>query len=150
MKKVVFKNKNTTAQPIPPPTTGAPTMDQTATQVEARLTTEPVQKMEVTVRSEVLVMASRTHGFPSFELPSEGIISVGRNSKIVTMVLDDMSVSRLHARMQIAHKKIYLTDSDTINGTFVNNRRISTIAEVKVDDIMKFGNITYQLVLEMR
>jgi len=125
-------------------------MDQTATQVDARMATELVPKPDAVKKAEILVMSPRTPGYPAFELPEEGVVGVGRNSKIVNMVLNDMSVSRHHANLQVAHRKLYLTDTGTLNGTFVNNRRIATIAEVRVNDIVKFGNITYQLVLETR
>ncbi|XP_032220898.2 transcription factor 19 isoform X2 [Nematostella vectensis] len=79
---------------------------------------------------------------------SEGVNIVGRNPGKSDVYLDSMKhkalISRLHARI------IYTTDNDTeklticdtsLNGTFVNDRKIIDTVGVKLGDVVTFGHL---------
>lgn len=51
-------------------------------------------------------------------------ISIGRTSDN-DIVLDNRSVSRKHALIEISDKNVLVIDNDSLNGTFVNDRKIT-------------------------
>ena len=59
-----------------------------------------------------------------FALAGE-LIAIGRSAKADVM-LDDVTVSRLHARILRRDDGLYIEDSKSLNGTYVNRRRIET------------------------
>jgi len=59
-----------------------------------------------------------------YELVSESLTIGRRNTNDVAIA--DLGVSRYHARIDVSGNKILLTDLDSKNGTFVNDRPISS------------------------
>jgi pSer/pThr/pTyr-binding forkhead associated (FHA) protein len=59
--------------------------------------------------------------------------------------LPDPDVSRRHAVVRRVNGGLALEDLDSKNGTFVNETRISGIAEIDVGDRVRFGNTVWRL-----
>jgi pSer/pThr/pTyr-binding forkhead associated (FHA) protein len=70
-------------------------------------------------------------------------ISIGRNSDN-DVVLDNRGVSRKHASIEISPNNCVIIDNESLNGTFVNNRRVEE--EILRDgDIITIGKYTITL-----
>jgi hypothetical protein len=60
----------------------------------------------------------------------------------------DDYVSSSHALLEYSRGGLYLRDENSLNGTFVNNRRLGTAAEpVRHGDQLRFGETVFELVL---
>jgi len=67
------------------------------------------------------------------------IIKVGR-AKDNDIVLTHSSVSRYHCELFYdGNGNIFLTDKNSLNGTYINGRRISTSVQLQPNDIVKPG-----------
>jgi len=72
-----------------------------------------------------------------------GAYIVGRDAQ-VDLVVNDATVSRRHAQLDIAaNGKIRLTDLNSLNGTLVNDRKITGSVDVKVGDAITFGTVGF-------
>ncbi|MEW5701412.1 MAG: FHA domain-containing protein [Candidatus Zixiibacteriota bacterium] len=67
-------------------------------------------------------------------------ISIGRNSDN-DVVLDNRGVSRRHATIEINPQDAVLIDNESLNGTFVNNRRVEEEI-LKDEDVITIGKYT--------
>ena len=68
-------------------------------------------------------------------------ILVGRNKKQCTLVLRDKGVSRVHAKLYVGDDNaLYVNDIGSVNGTYVNDRRIANFHPVRLGsgDRVKF------------
>jgi pSer/pThr/pTyr-binding forkhead associated (FHA) protein len=70
------------------------------------------------------------------------IVSIGR-ARDNDIVIENLSVSRNHARIRRSDKKYILTDLNSANGTFVNNVRVNKI-ELFDGDTITIGKHTIQ------
>jgi hypothetical protein len=77
------------------------------------------------------------HGGGAIELRG-GQLLVGR-SAMCRLVLDDPLVSRQHAEFRLVGKTVYLFDLKSVNGVFVNGRRIEQKAEIRPGDRILVG-----------
>jgi sigma-B regulation protein RsbU (phosphoserine phosphatase) len=59
--------------------------------------------------------------------------------------LPDSSVSRTHARIEVAGGKVTVTDLDSSNGTFVNGTPLSRPRELKIGDVLGFADVELKL-----
>ena len=75
-------------------------------------------------------------------------VTVGKMQSSVQMVIEDVSVSRLHARFRKQGNTIYLQDLDSTNGTYVNEKQLSAGEEriIKRGDEIQFGKIIVNVV----
>lgn len=64
--------------------------------------------------------------------------TVGRDSGVAAVVLDDSDVSRRHARLEIVNEQLVVTDLGSTNGTYVNDTRV-TRAELVAGDRVRVG-----------
>ena len=78
----------------------------------------------------------------TLEQPS---LSVGKRKGEVDLVLQDSSVSRLHARITIEEGSVYLEDLNSTNGTFQNGQRMQPYEKKKLEegDEIKFGKVVF-------
>ena len=60
--------------------------------------------------------------------------------------LNDPDVSRRHAVVRRVDRGLAVEDLGSTNGTFVNDQRISGIAELAPGDRVRFGNTVWRLV----
>ncbi len=71
--------------------------------------------------------------------------TIGKMAGCVDCVLEDDSVSRIHARFEREKDAIRLTDMNSTNGTFKNGLRLQPQETVEVEpgDEIRFGNLNY-------
>jgi hypothetical protein len=83
---------------------------------------------------------------PSLRLPgaNEPTLVVGR-SRSCDVVVDDPTVSRVHAAFMLFGGQWFVADRDSTNGTRVNGRRIWGTATVSPGDWVSFGEATFRL-----
>ena len=74
-----------------------------------------------------------------------GFTIIGR-APASDLVLDDPSVSRYHARIEIQGKRVDVRDLDSTNGTRVNGRQVS-VSPLEAGDQLAFGSIQARLSL---
>ena len=72
-------------------------------------------------------------------------ILVGKLEKDVDIVLNDPSISRLHARFYESDGKIFLEDLNSTNGCVLNNIRLQTNekAELSSGDRIRIGAVEF-------
>jgi class 3 adenylate cyclase/pSer/pThr/pTyr-binding forkhead associated (FHA) protein len=86
--------------------------------------------------------------FPKpYELKN-GKTSIGR-AETNDIVLEDVGASRHHAEIHVdvAERKISIIDLNSTNGTFVNHERIFGECPLKTEDMIRIGQVIFDLVL---
>ena len=73
---------------------------------------------------------------------------VGRSSRC-NFILDDLSVSRVHAEVIVNGETVRVEDLKSRNGTFVDGKRVTT-SELQPGQIVNFGNAQFHLVSDKR
>lgn len=70
---------------------------------------------------------------------------VGKNREQVDYVLEDNSISRIHARFTLRDDVVYLTDLNSTNGTLKNGIRLepNELTMLEADDEITFGRLTF-------
>lgn len=68
----------------------------------------------------------------------------GDNTSSHTIVIGDGSVSRNHALIEFRDGDHWITDMGSINGTFVNNRRISEETCLEDGDLLRFARYEFE------
>jgi len=71
-------------------------------------------------------------------------ITIGRSADCA-VIINDSSLSRVHARIEIHANRLILCDLDSTNGCFVNHQRIVSNTELQLGDIVHFAGIEYCL-----
>ena len=56
------------------------------------------------------------------------------------MLLDGAEVSRAHCRIDVAGDEVSVTDLNSTNGTFVDNKRLSGTAPLPHGTLLRIGN----------
>lgn len=81
-------------------------------------------------------------------LPISGVrVSIGRGTAN-SMIIDHDSISRVHAEIVRNRDGGYtLADSDSLNGTFINSKRIAGTKPIHPGDEIKLGEVSLRLVL---
>lgn len=71
---------------------------------------------------------------------SNKIISIGRG-KTNQLIIADNKVSRYHALVYFKNDNAYIKDTDSLNGTFINDKRIESGKNIKLKngDKIKVG-----------
>ena len=70
-------------------------------------------------------------------------VSIGRN--VGRMRLHDSRVSKRHAEIVFAGGSWLLRDLDSSNGSYVNHKRLTGLAELEPGDLLQFGRITIRV-----
>lgn len=69
----------------------------------------------------------------------EGGISLGRHFQM-DIVLNDMAVSRDHARIVYKDNDYYIIDNNSKHGILINDKKVNKESVLKPDDIIRIGN----------
>lgn len=106
---------------------------------------------EVTVffdQDEYLTLKWKEDYFSKEFILEEFPVTVGKIQSKVKMVIEDASISRLHARFRKQGNTIYLQDLDSTNGTYVNKKKLFIGEEsiIKRGDEIQFGKIIVNVV----
>jgi hypothetical protein len=64
-----------------------------------------------------------------------------------TRILDDPSVSALHARLRVENGKYILTDEKSAAGTWVNYEQLTAPRRLQHGDILHIGRVSYRFML---
>lgn len=67
-------------------------------------------------------------------------IKIGR-AETNDIVINDNSVSRLHASIIVESSNVYVLDHNSLNGTYINGLKIHTKQTLKEGDLLKTGNV---------
>lgn len=86
------------------------------------------------------------HRWPALPLPtsSSPVLVIGRRHDC-DFVIDDDTVSRVHAALMLFAGRWYISDRGSTNGTQVNGRRIWGTAMVRAGDTISLGESTFRL-----
>lgn len=70
---------------------------------------------------------------------------IGKSKEQADYVIDDSSVSRIHARFTERDGIVYLTDLNSTNGSMKNGIKLqpNELVEVEAEDEIKFGRVTF-------
>jgi pSer/pThr/pTyr-binding forkhead associated (FHA) protein len=93
-----------------------------------------------------LVRRADVAPLPSLVLPAPGspTVRVGRGPG-ATLRLPDVTVSRFHAELRYVDDGWMLRDLGSMNGTYVNDLRITTTVRVRPGDRVAFGAVRFSL-----
>ena len=91
-------------------------------------------------RSYVLRFISGKYQGGEFPIVNDKPIIVGRSSDLDMVLVEDM-VSRKHARITMQQDQIWIEDLGSTNGSFVNDRRVESVALGEGDRI-RIGTTT--------
>jgi hypothetical protein len=105
----------------------------------------PARRLTSIIR---LPMGQRPAGVPPRPLPFprtvEGFYTIGRDARC-DLAIEDMTVSRIHARLERTADGWLLKDLSSTNGTRVNGWRVRGQVTVRAGDIVRFGDVQYVL-----
>ncbi len=62
------------------------------------------------------------------------VVTIGRHADS-TIVLDDITVSRRHSEIHHSDNRYVVKDAGSLNGTYVNNRRIDVVELMQGDEL---------------
>lgn len=70
---------------------------------------------------------------------------IGKSKEQADYVIDDSSISRIHARFTLRDGIVYLTDLNSTNGSMKNGIKLqpNELVEVEAEDEIKFGRVTF-------
>jgi hypothetical protein len=135
----------------PSPAAAGPAAGDLSTTVVSRLggTTEEYLEKTVVLRAKsVLAVTRGPLAGQVFDLSPASATSLGR-SKANDLVLDDVSVSSQHCRIRPEDDGFVLLDLKSTNGTFVNERRV-TSQKLAEGDVIRIGEMQLQFRTDQR
>ncbi len=71
-------------------------------------------------------------------------LTIGRGSD-ADVIVDNTAISRKHASLELKKNQYVISDLDSLNGTFVNGKKINGATRISVDDIIKLGKFKLAL-----
>ena len=74
-------------------------------------------------------------------------MTFGSDPMQATRILDDPSVSPLHARLKEENGEYILSDEKSIAGTSVNFELLTTPRRLQHDDVLQIGRLSYRFKL---
>ena len=84
-------------------------------------------------------------GFEEFVITGETFL-VGKKRDCVDGFIGRDTISRIHSRLSVKDERLFLSDANSTNGTFVNGRMILPGEEVEicVGDRILFADVGYE------
>jgi hypothetical protein len=120
--------------------------------IDATLNLRSVQAMQLLAAEAQhhLVILQPESAVRRVPLPA-GSLTIGR-APPSTLLLEGAEVSRTHCRIDVAGDEVSVTDLNSTNGTFVDNKRLSGTAPFNHGSMLRIGNYVvtceYQSVLQ--
>ena len=70
-------------------------------------------------------------------------VALGRHPELVDTVIDDDRVSKRHVRISTQDGRFYVEDLNSMNGTFLDNRRLSpfSLARLEYGASIRLGSL---------
>ena len=87
----------------------------------------------------------RIHGLdsePLYEVTSIGL-KIGR-MKPADIIVSEPGVSREHCLVEFAAEKLRVTDLNSTNGTYIDNKRIGRAELLPVGSVLRVGNVSFE------
>ena len=72
-------------------------------------------------------------------------LTIGRD-KTNNLVINDEGISVFHAELQQEEGKLFLRDTGSVNGTFLNGEPVTKRTEVKVGDTIRLHLVELQII----
>lgn len=87
------------------------------------------------------VLMLRAESGPKYYDLKKACTTIGRNPSLCDVLIDETGVGRVHAEVHTTQGKYYIKDSQSLNGTFVNGKRIisNQYHELRSGDLIKIG-----------
>lgn len=88
------------------------------------------------------VLMLRSELGSKFVTLNKEVTTLGRNPSLCDVMIDEVGVGRVHAEIHKNEDKYYIKDIQSLNGSFVNGRKIPTnqYFELKTGDQIKIGS----------
>lgn len=82
-----------------------------------------------------------------YELGKNEVQIIGRFHETADIILENSSISRMHARIRREENRFYLSDLNSRNGTWVNGKELIGMQEIeiRIDDEIRFAEEIYSL-----
>jgi pSer/pThr/pTyr-binding forkhead associated (FHA) protein len=90
------------------------------------------------IRSVTLHIEAGPHRGPRIKLPANASVRIGRTRGVEVRMGGDTEMSREHAQIDVSPDEIRLFDLGSLNGTFVNWKRVGTAA-LQDGDVVEIG-----------
>jgi tetratricopeptide (TPR) repeat protein len=120
-----------------------PTMSTTIDNAESSFHAEPAE----TRMAPRLKLLSRPWSGHELTVPAGGLI-LGRQGQLAEQLGPDPAVSRKHARVYFSDQgQPVIEDLGSVNGTFVNGRRVSGARSLGDQDVIKIGSIEFRFAM---
>lgn len=71
--------------------------------------------------------------------------TVGRHPEC-SLVIEEPSISAIHAEIAMRNLAWYVTDRGSTNGTFINGRPVSGAGYVETDDVIQIGRVKFRFI----
>ena len=75
----------------------------------------------------------------------KAIILVGRHPDCDIVISDSPKISRKHCCLAIVNDRPVVRDLGSMNGVYVNGKKVEQQASLKLNDELKIGNVAYHL-----
>ena len=84
-------------------------------------------------------------GYPAIEVGSEKI-TIGNNEQIADVVIEDVTISKIHALIEYIGGDYFLEDLNSVYGTFINGERLGYLERRKLfsEDVVHFAKAKYR------
>jgi diguanylate cyclase (GGDEF)-like protein len=89
----------------------------------------------------VLTVSAGSDAGRLISIPGGSVVTLGRSEECVAR-FDDVSLSRVHARVMRIGTDYVLSDAGSTNGTYVNDHRIGDAAQLSDGDRVQLGSAT--------
>lgn len=88
------------------------------------------------------VLIIRADEGPKYYSINKEIVTIGRNASVCDLILDETGVGRIHAEVHNSQGGFYIKDAQSLNGTYVNGKRITSnqYFQLKSGDLIKIGH----------
>lgn len=83
------------------------------------------------VRRDTLYLQSRKNG-SNINIPDGGLVMGRSPKKVDYLVKDNGNVGRVHCKVYYGNNRLMVHDYDSLNGTFVNNRKVHSSRDVEL------------------
>ncbi len=107
---------------------------------------DDTQPLPTQVRSVIRLRSQSPDKRPDLELQRDWAM-IGKNADMADVVIDWPTISRIHAKLCKVEQDFYLTDLNSMNGTWVNGTAIAGQGGCKVEagDVIRFADAEYVL-----
>ncbi len=115
-------------------------------ETETKVVYEESQQKQKSDTNKVPKLLARDQEGKNLEyliVKTQTIIGRGLGADII---IEDITISRMHAKIIMQNGKFYLKDLDSRNGTFLNKNKIS-FAEIVNGDVVTFGTYSTKFVV---